>query len=143
LEVGAQTLPPPQLLERSELYDAAGFEHADDVGIQDRQPPGRDHERGSAFQHAVDVLLDRALGPCVERTSALADLRSMLERSADEDDRRWERFRESGGTRRSSPNASAALRAPERTQSRSPSPGVRARTTLTPRRLDRRDRRDE
>jgi hypothetical protein len=44
----------------------------------DRQQSARDHERGSIFQHAVHVLLGSALGPRVQRTSALADLRLSL-----------------------------------------------------------------
>ncbi len=56
-----------QFLVRAALDDDAVVEHQDHVGADDGRQPVRDHQRGAALGHAIELVLDVPLGVAVER----------------------------------------------------------------------------
>jgi len=56
---------------RPALDDHALVEHQNLVGADDGREPVRDHQRGAILRHAVERVLDVALGVAVERGSRL------------------------------------------------------------------------
>ena len=62
-----------QLAVVAALDDAAGFEHQDLVGVDDRRQPVRDDQRGAVGRDLGEARLDLALGLGVERRGRLVE----------------------------------------------------------------------
>ena len=65
--------PREQLVVRAVLDDPALVDHEDQVGVDDRRQPVRDHERRPADHQPLERVEDDGLGPRVDRRRRLVE----------------------------------------------------------------------